>query len=267
MDRKGTFSMGRARAGELYIGERNGKSGNLVEQGDLIPDIVAKEKFDCSPAVNKKTGAAVDGTQGDENIMMFPRTGMEFHNITAQTILCPQLTASGLNVSMDQNDNDGVEVTQGILSRCRAAFKVGTDGAFYAKCKFSIADVSGTDDCAFGFRKAEDYQTAIDDYDEMAALNVISGNIKIETILNGAATSTTDTTEDWADGETHTLEVYVSAAGVVTFKIDGAEPGTTASFTFDSDEVVVPFFYFIHASDLAGEINLQDWEVGLQEVA
>ena len=49
--------------------------------------------------------------------------------------------------------------------------------------KFAIADVSDTDDCAFGFRKVEAYQANIDDYDEMAALNVISGDIKIETIL------------------------------------------------------------------------------------
>jgi hypothetical protein len=122
---------------------------------------------------------------------------------------------------MDQTDNDGVEITNGITARSRAAVAVGTSPAVYAKAKLKIGDVSGTDDLAFGFRKAEAYQANVDDYDEMACLNVISGNVVEETILNNAATSSTDTTLDWADGGEHTLEVYVSAAGVVTFKVDG----------------------------------------------
>lgn len=242
MDRKGEFSVGKLRAGELLVGERNGKSGSAAEQGDLIPDVVTIEKFDCAPVCMQTTGEVCDGTDTDVHAMVFPRTGFEFTNIGTQTILCPQITASGLNIGRDQADGEGTEITQGITANSRSAFTVGTSGAFYAKCTFSIEDVSGTDDCAFGFRKAEAYQAAIDDYDEMAALNVISGDINIETILNNAGTDTTDTTDDWADGEEHTLEVYVSSSGVVTFKIDGAAPTTTAAFTFDDDEVVVPFF-------------------------
>ena len=98
----------------------------------------------------------------------------------------------------------------------------------------------------------------------MAALNVISGSITIETILNDAGTDSTDTTDAWEDGETHTLEVYVSAAGAVTFKIDGNAPSTTAEFTFDDGDEVIPFFYLLNASDLAGAVLLQAWEVGLQ---
>jgi hypothetical protein len=64
-----------------------------------------------------------------------------------------------------------------------------------------LSDVDGTDDCAIGWRKAEAYQAAIDSYDEMAAINVIAGAIKIETILNNGTTATTDTTDTIADGE------------------------------------------------------------------
>lgn len=220
------------------------------------------ETFDAEPVSAKKAGGAATGTAGDENVLMFPETGFEYHILGTQTITAPSLTATGLDVGMDQTDNDGVEVTEGILSNSRRAFTVGTDAKFFVRVKFSIADVSGTDDCAVGFRKAEAYQAAIDNYDEMACLNVISGNISIETILNNAATTTTDTTDNWADGETHTLYVEVSSAGVVTYKIDGAAPTTTASFTFDSGEVVVPFFYFLHASDVAGSVILQEWESG-----
>ena len=102
-------------------------------------------------------------------------------------------------------------------------------------------------------------------YDEMAALNVISGNINIETILNGGATTTTDTTNNWTDTAIHELEVRVSAAGVVTYKIDGVDPLVTAAFTFDDAEVVVPFFYTLQAADPeAADISLIEFECGLQ---
>lgn len=221
-------------------------------------------EFEGIPVTQLIGGGAATGTGGDENAMIIDGEAFEYHILGTQTIVSPVSHADGLNIGMDQTDNDGVEVSQGITNGSKSAFTVGTSAAFYAKCSFSIADVSGTDDCAFGFRKAEAYQAAIDNYDEMACLNVISGNITIETILNNGATSSTDTTDDWADGEEHTLEVYVSAAGVVTFKIDGAAPTTTATFTFDDAEVVIPFFYFLHASDVAGAVVLTKWEVGYQ---
>jgi hypothetical protein len=102
--------------------------------------------------------------------------------------------------------------------------------------------VSGSDICAVGFRKTQAYNATFVNYTDKATLNKIGGNINISTAINDAADVDTDTTEDWADGETHILEVYVSAAGVVTYKIDGEAPGTVAAFTFDATDVVVPFF-------------------------
>ncbi len=221
------------------------------------------EDFWNIPVANLTTGAAAAGATGNENYLQIGASVFHYHIMGTQTIIVPVRTAAGLNVSHDQTDNDGVEYTNGIaVGAAKRVFTVGTDKAFFFRVKFSIADVSGTDDCAVGFRKAEAFQANIDDYDEMAALNVISGDIKIETILNGAATATTDTTDNWADGETHTLKVKVSGSGVVTFEIDGSAPTTTASFTFDDSEVVVPFFYFLHASDVAGAVVLQEWEWG-----
>ena len=152
----------------------------------------------------------------------------------------------------------------GITSRSKAAFTVGTDPAFYAKMKFTITDVSDTDDCLFGFRKAEAYQANVDDYDEMAAFNVNAGAIYLSTILNGGGTTDTDTTETWADTIQHTLEVLVSKAGVVTYKLDDAPPTVVAAFTFDDAEVVVPFFHFLHAAASTAGIVLDEIEVGLQ---
>ena len=108
--------------------------------------------------------------------------------------------------------------------------------------RWSIADVSGADECAFGFRKVEAFQANIDDYDEMACLNAISGDIKSETILNNGTTTATDLTApssgDWADGAVHTVKVMVSAAGAVTYELDGTAPTGAVAFSFDVGEIV-----------------------------
>jgi len=120
------------------------------------------------------------------------------------------------------------------------------------------------DDCAFGFRKAMAYGAAIDDYDDMAVLNVISGAITIETIVGDAATVPTDTTDVWEDLEEHTLGVYVDIDGVVTYTIDGIAPTVVAAYTFTDALVVVPFFYFLHTGDFGEATYLRELEVGLQ---
>jgi len=221
------------------------------------------DTFANNPVVSKVGGGAASGTQGDVNALLLANAAFEYFIIGTQTILAPVLTATGLDVGMDQTNGDGVELTQGITARSKVAFTVGTD-AFYGRCKFSVADVSGVAECAFGFRTAEAYALAIDDYNNMAVLNMQGGAINIETIDDNAATTTTDTTDTWADGATHILEVYVSAARAVTYKIDGVPPTVTAAFSFDAGDVVVPFFHFKHGSDVAGAVIIQEWEVGLQ---
>lgn len=202
------------------------------------------------------------GVAGDVNILRTVQNAFEYHIKGTQTLLIPAWGANGLDVGLDQTNNDGVELSQGITARSRAAFIAGTD-AFYLKVQFSIEDVSGTDDCAVGFRKAAAYTANFDDYTDAAVLNVISGNITIETILNNAATTSTDTTNDWADTETHTLEIYVDKARKVTYKIDGVAPTVVAAFTIDDGDVMVPFFFLLNDTDLVGAVNIKSWECGL----
>jgi hypothetical protein len=249
-------------------------AGTTVGNQDLENGSIRGRKWDKrsvhldflhEAVTSKRLGGATTGSTGDRNQALFCDGMLEWVVLGTQTILTPVLTATGWDVAMDQTNDDGIELTNGILGRLDGpAYKIGTDAAFYAKLKLKLADVSGTDDCAFGFRKAAAYTAAIDSYTDFAVLNVISGTIKIETALNDAATTTTSTTQSWADGETHTLEVYVSATGVVTYKIDGAVPTVTAAFTFDTDDVVVPFFYFLHDSDVCDTVELILWEAGFQ---
>lgn len=222
------------------------------------------EEFETNPVTAGIAGGAATGTAEDENVMAFEDNIFEYHILGTQTILAPSLAAGGLDIAMDvANANDGVEISQGITARSRSAFVIGTD-AFYFKVTFYLTDITGTDDCAVGFRTAEAYQANIDDYNNMAVLNVISGAIWIETIDDNDATVSTDTTDTWADLASHTLAVYVDVNGVVTYKIDGVAPTVTAAFTWDTTDTVVPFFYFIHDTDFAEATYLTSWECGLQ---
>ena len=202
------------------------------------------EEFEVPPVVVQTDGTVPSGVDAEVNVMAIGSNVFEMANIGTQTIIVPVLEADGLDIGRDLTDNDGCQVSQGILARSKSAFTIGTD-AFYLKVTFKIADMSGTDDCFVGFRKTAAYQAAnLDDYTDFAGLNVILGDIKVETALNNAATTTTDATDNWLDTESHTLEVYVSKAGAATYKIDGAAPTATAAFTFDSGDVVVPHFHF-----------------------
>jgi len=251
------------RANSLYLGPRRGRLGTLVQEKNLFQRYTL-EKFESDPVCTKKAGGVPAGVTGEEDVMCLGNNVFEYHILgTGQTIKAPVLVATGLSVTLDETDDFGCEVSQGILARSKQAFVIGTD-EFFLKCKFSIADISGTDDCAVGFRKAFAYNAAIDSYTDFSVLNVISGAINIETNLNNAGTVTTDTTDAWGDGETHTLEIYVNKAGVVTYKIDGVAPTVVAAFTFDDAEVVIPFFHFLHATTTPGAIILQEWECGLQ---
>lgn len=223
------------------------------------------ENFQVNGAVSKVGGGASSGTAGDENVLILPTTAFEYSILGTQTITAPVITASGLNLgSMDQTANDGLELNHGTLSSQIPSFIVGTDPAFFLRARFSIEDVSGTDDCAVGFRKVEANQANVDDYADMAVLNVIAGNINIETIVGGAATVTTDTTNNWADTETHELVIYVSDTGVVTYTIDGSAPTVTAAYSFTTGLNVMPFFYFLQDTDIAGAVPLMQWECGYQ---
>lgn len=239
----------------------------------------------------KRASAADDGeptgTAGNVNVLLGDRNTFEYHIIGTQTILGPVRTSAGLNIAMDQDNNDGLEITLGnempadtVISNAagatRGTFVVGTDPPFGFAFKCSIADVSGLDEFIVGFRKAEAYQAVIETgYDETAHLNCRSGDIYTSTILNAGTPTDTDTTDNWADAATHTLAVICDSDGslygtarAVYYEIDGAKPTTVAStlFKFDSGEIVIPFVAFRQDADLSGNIIAKVWHSGLTGV-
>lgn len=174
-------------------------------------------------------------------------------------------TATGLDITGDLTDNDGFEVTGGVLAATGRPFVIGDDPAFYFCATIKVTDVSGSDELMAGFRRAEPFQAVMQSYADYAALGSVSGDIKTETEVNAGGTTTTDTTANWADTETHKLCTFVSGAGLATYKLDGATPTTVAAFTFDDGDPVVPYVYLRHDSDIAETTAITIWEVGYSE--
>jgi len=189
-------------------------------------------------------------------------------NIGTQT-LAPAMTATGLNISADQTDNEGIEIFSHSVGATGRPFEVGRDPDFYFRLKFNIADVSGTDDFHVGFRMAEAHEAAVDSYENRCGLGIITAAnpaaiYVVSELTAGAGTEVeTDTTDTLADGVTTTWEIRIDDAGRATYLIDGAAPSTTAAVTMGDGVLMIPFVSFIHANAAqAGAINLITWEVG-----
>lgn len=212
------------------------------------------------------------------NLFWCGQTVFEFYNDDTNTDIIPTVdtsTTNGWIIPNDSTDNEGICITQGVaaLSTTPYAFTIGTDPAFKLSVKFKIPDVSDYDVACVGFRKAEAsadchaHAATITTYTDVALLNVNIGAIYSGTRLNTGSGTLTDTTNTWADNASKTLTVLVSAAGVVTFQIDGASPTVnTNTLTFDSTDVVIPFVQFCKNSSVASDTPpiLLTWFCGYQ---
>ncbi len=186
-------------------------------------------------------------------------------------------TATGFVIPNDNADDDGIEFSFGKDANSPCAFTVGTSPAFYVKATFTIPDVSDYDVAAIGFRNDGSYLDVDDPadlntttplYDDFALINVNAGDFRTYTQDDGATATDTDiTTSTWLDTEAHTLMVKVSAAGVVTYFVDGAAAAGAVAFTLDSSatDIMVPIAIFAKggtAADTPPEMRL--FECGLQ---
>lgn len=247
-------------------------TNDLVVDGNTQPSLGFLETF--GEGANKGfmvlqlDGTVEDGTANVHN-SIYVGNGhiINYVPIIGQTATIA-MTANGLNIGLDQTDNDGAELYAGVNGASGHAAIIGTTPAFKASLTIQIADVSGTDDFHFGFRRAEQVNATFDNYLDVASIGIVtSANpaaIQLETILNNGATTTTNTTDTLADATSVKLTVLVSATGVVTYQINGVAPTTTAAFTFDDGDLVIPFIHYLQAIDLTGDIVIEEFEYGLQ---
>jgi hypothetical protein len=237
----------------------------VTRSGDFIT-------FEMSPLgqSNANTGVAPTGAGGDVNLLTFQEGMiMEQFMIGTQTIIVPRMDATGLLASLDLTATDGWELNYGAArANSRHSFTIGTDLAFFFELRFTLADVSGCEPFYFGFRRTQANQAAFGNYTDFVGYGVnnlvAGGDCVIGTRLNSGGINSTDTNDAFGDGTTHTLQVLVSAAGVVTFTFDGAPPTATQAFTFDNGDVVHPWIHNLFGAAAPGNIHLQWLKIGYQ---
>ena len=172
-------------------------------------------------------------------------------------------TVAGLNLQGDAAtaDNTGIEmIIGGTQFGGHAACTIGTHAMTF-DATFHSVDFTDQDAVTIGFRKIEEFETghgavlaaATGDplYTDFVAFGVQSADdVQIASALNDGDRTYTDTTEATAGTGNHRFVVNVSKTGVVTYEHVGASvfaagtlaaPTTTAAFTFDDGDVVVPY--------------------------
>lgn len=227
------------------------KLHNSLRQGTYV-----YEKFNYMPNVTKSVGYGdPTGATGDVNLAMFRNMNAAWSVKGAgQTILGPSVVIGeqALDVSQDQGVDEGVEynfgATQGIGNPL--AYITGTTKPVQARLKLKLPDVSGAAECAFGFREIESSQAFLDDYTDLACINVQAGVVNVEEILNNAATVTRNSGEVATDGQTIELKVRLTGRGIRYF-FNGQELIQAATaYQFQNAINLLPFFFFLHAADL-----------------
>lgn len=239
------------------------------------------DPFDVPPRFSSQLGnGAATGATGDINELATEKNQYEWHVLGAgQTIIVPvydRANGKGLDFGQDQTATEGHQlrfgpniVTAG-QDRARGAYKIGTDRAFYGKIKINTSDASGLNPLCFGLFKSQAYQTALTSYTDFAVFNVVVNgtlaDIQLKTSVASVVT-TVDTTQDWLDNESHTMELRVTQGGVVTFVLDGKYPVVTRSgFAFAAAAVVQFGTFFLHGADLADNLWYQEAETGFLAV-
>jgi hypothetical protein len=193
------FQLNRLGSPLVELGNELYEPKNLKDKN--IDQLTTDENFYGYLTWQLKGGGASAGATGNVNVFRTQR-GNCFESTAlgaGQTLFNMAQTTNGLNFAGDAANDEGFAITQGIAQYyAKHAYVIGTD-KFYFETKIKISDVSETDTCVVGVRKAEAHQAAYDDYDEMCAFNVNAGDIIWSSILNGAATDNVDTAANVAD--------------------------------------------------------------------
>ena len=183
-------------------------------------------------------------------------------------------TAAGLNMQWDQDTaaDLGWELCPGgaPLGNSSNKFLAGTHSG-YIDVTFWTTEWTTYDGMSIGFRKAENFNdghapivaagTGDPVYTDFATFGIQEADkIQIATDLNNGGSGTyTDTSQTPTDSDNLQLRVLLASDGSVTYKhISNQEAGagalaaptTTAAFTFDSGDSLIPYIW-VHGSDHA----------------
>lgn len=230
-------------------------------------------RFTESPVLQSTatTGAAPSGSTGAVNLMclQYGEIMEQFMLGAGQTIIAPRMSSTGLLTSLDLTNTEGAEYNFGAArSNSKHAYTIGTSAAFFIELTLIAADIGGLDPFMIGFRKSQANDATLSNYTDFVSIGARATTaadvIVLQTQLNSGGVTITNTTDAWTDGQTKTLRVNVSGAGVVTYLINGIAPSVTAAFTFDNGDVVVPFIRHLFGAATPGAIDWIQLKIGLQ---
>jgi hypothetical protein len=214
------------------------------------------------------------------------------NTLLAANGLTPSTT--GWLLTLDNTATDSLEITQGIVLGSARSFVTGTSAAFTMKCAFLVTTRANITHLGMGFRKLVAYETANvytewqTAYDEKAMIGIKdnAGALSTETSKATVDVSTALAHAAAANGDILALQVLVSGAGVVTYKLATATPaGSTAAqiqaavttayaalatdasavaFTFTAATVVVPSIIIAASGASAPDVKWVNYFCGLQ---
>lgn len=258
----------------VFDGKQTGITSRSIKNGAINPSKLARvglggyaiDPCNYGPTATKSDGySPPTGATGDINILHMRDMNVFYHILGAgQTIVAPtpDSSAGGLAFALDLAAAEG---HQGVLGAMNTninpfAVVVGTSPNALVRATLRAGVVANVAELAIGWRKAELQQVNLDDYDELAALNMQAGVINRETILNNAATVTVATGQVATNGVAFSLEARLIGRQVLMFVNDRQVP-IGAPYSFDVGEVVVPFYFWLQGGG-ASALNLLDIEVG-----
>lgn len=259
-------------ANDLSDGLRKGKYMQ-VERPSIAPLILQYGTQAAPVGVPALPTAAADGI----DVVMFGQAlgqqSLELHQTTAQTLMPLLHATKGLEIALDQVDNETVEyVPGGNKASNPLLYLAGTDPGVFFRATFEITAANGMDQFGIGFRKQENYVTPVSwlsggapTYTDAVLFGfagaVASPNqVRSSTTIGSAVAVASTTNFFWTAGQIHTLEVRVSKR-VVSYFINGARLGEritkdglsaaitsqsttpTAAYTFTSGLSLIPFIF------------------------
>ena len=154
-----------------------------------------QENFNGIQTFALQGGGACAGATGETDTMTTELGNIFEYFILGggQTIKTFPKTATGIDVTMDATDDEGVEIWQGNSAYGKHAYVIGTDVPFYAEAKFSVSVVDKFDELMIGFRKVEAGAAAYTSYTDYCAINLDNGTVKAKCGVGGADSSYTCT--------------------------------------------------------------------------
>ena len=255
-----------------YDGKTNSETIFEWDYISCAPPIVSSlgESADGVLADGNQFGMLWPGPDGELypstacSVGAFTAAGSTPHVIGTVPSVDTNSTVAGLNMQMDNTTagNVGVEIVFGGNQFGGKGNKVvaGTHSATI-DVTWNSEDWTDYDACIVGLRKIQGFETghggilaaASGDpaYTDFVAFGCQSpDDVQIASALNDGSRTYTDTTDATAANHNHRFQINLASSGAVTYKHIGAAvmklgalaaPTTTASFTFDSGDRLVPY--------------------------